>query len=433
MMPLQFNHYAVVQIPVVQWGPSSTTGTQVAESTDVQALRQQVFYLHQQVQLQQAALRQLSPTQELQQNNKLQELQISQELYKLQPEDKHARHSQQMQHLQHSQHSQHSQQQQQNPQHPQRLQHPQHPQRQLQHAQQQQPQRLQQQQHHPQYPQHPQHLQQQEQRPCMQQQSQHEQLKWHAQHEAINPEVQVQHQSHQQKKRLLWLQLTRPPSFGKHQSDDSEDTVSEPGWPMLQQLSASSGLAGQCPDWESPEPSPRYWQSPVEPSETRSSTSLGFGDASPGPNSQQRQSPLAQTYSDDAAQPPHSQHEDYMTLMIRNIPARFTKAHLLRDFDARGSSGIDYFFQPVDLQTGKTKGMAFANFRSKAQAKQFQEQWHRTRLPNHGGGKVLDITAARMHGVTANLGQFKDYTLELLCKHDALPVLIDEYGQFLTN
>ncbi|CAE8593388.1 unnamed protein product, partial [Polarella glacialis] len=266
-------------------------------------------------------------------------------------------------------------------------------------------------------------------RQCMQQQSQHEQLKWHEQHEAIDPEVPVQHQSHQQKKLLPWLQLTRPPSFGKHQSLDTLDTVSEPEWPMLQQLSAGSGLAGQRPDWGSPEPSPRYWQSPVEPSETGSSTSFGFGDASTGPNFQQRQSPLAQTHSDDATQPPRSQHEDHMTLMIRNIPARFTKAHLLRDFDAHGSSGIDYFFLPVDLQTGKTKGMAFANFRSKAQAKQFQEQWHRKRLPNHGGGKVLDITAARMHGVAANLGQFTDYTLELLCKHDALPVLIDEYGR----
>ncbi|CAE8652661.1 unnamed protein product [Polarella glacialis] len=202
---------------------------------------------------------------------------------------------------------------------------------------------------------------------------------------------------------------------------------------MLQQCSSSSGLAERWTDWESPEPSPRYWQLPVETSETGSSNSLRFSDASPGPASEQRQSPLARTYSDEAAQSSHFQHEDYMTLMIRNIPARFTKVHLLRDFDAHGSSGIDYFFLPVDLQTGKTKGMAFVNFRSKAQAKQFQEQWHRTRLPNHGGGKVLDITAARMHGVTANLGQFTDYTLELLCKHDALPVLIDGYGRFSTE
>ncbi|CAE8621726.1 unnamed protein product [Polarella glacialis] len=156
---------------------------------------------------------------------------------------------------------------------------------------------------------------------------------------------------------------------------------------------------------------------------------VGSNDALPELNSQQTQSSLAKPYTDVVTHPSHSQHEDHMTVMIRNIPARFTKAQLLRDFDAHGPSGIDYFFQPVDLQTGKTKGMAFVNFRSKAQAAKFQDQWHRQRLPNHGRGKVLDITAAHVLGITANLAQFTDHTLGSLCKHDALPVVIDEFGR----
>ncbi|CAE8601954.1 unnamed protein product [Polarella glacialis] len=377
---------AVVQVPVLPWNPPTMTGTQVPGSNSVQALQQHVLFLQQQLQQQQAALRQLSPTQDFQQNTQLQKLQGSQELQQLQPAVQHP------QRLQHWWQLQHSQQQ-----HPQ-----QHPQQHL----------LQQQQQHQQQ----QHQQQQQQRPCMQHKSQHEQLRYHEEHQANHREVKVHHQSHQQKQ--LGLQLSQPPSsLGKRQSDD-------PGQPEWSNA-LSSGHFEQSYDWVSPEHSPRYWQTTSKPG----SMTVGSNDALPELNSQQTQSSLAKPYTDVVAHPSPSQHEDHMTVMIRNIPARFTKAQLLRDFDAHGPSGIDYFFQPVDLQTGKTKGMAFVNFRSKAQAAKFQDQWHRQRLPNHGRGKVLDITAAHVLGITANLAQFTDHTLGSLCKHDALPVVIDEFGR----
>ncbi|CAE8692127.1 unnamed protein product [Polarella glacialis] len=395
MMPLQgSHHYALV--PLLTWSPSNMTGTQVSETTAVQALQQQVLQMQHQVQLQsrliqqqlqlqhpqqlqlqsqviqqQVPLRQLSPPQDLQQNSKLQGLQVPMELQ--------------------------------------------------------------------QHPQHQQQHQQQQQRPSMQQQSQHEQLRWHAQHPANDRDVQVHHQRHQSHQQPTpWLQLSQPPPFvGRCRSDDQEgDSDSE------FQCLPRCGHSGGSFDGESP----RYWQNnnnnvwqlPLQTTSKSGSMSSDSNCAWSEPSSQeqrqQRQSALANPYTDVVAPPSTSlrqqqQQEDYETMMIRNIPARFTKAQLLRDFGAHGSSGIDYLFLPVDLQSGKTKGMAFVNFRSKAQATEFQEVWHRSRLPNHGRGKVLDITAAQVHGVTANLAQFTDYTLESLRWHDALPVWIDEYGR----
>ena len=121
--------------------------------------------------------------------------------------------------------------------------------------------------------------------------------------------------------------------------------------------------------------------------------------------------------------------EGFTTLVIRNIPARYTQEKLLAEFGADGS--FDLFFLPYSFRDGRTMGYAFINFRTHDFAVQFQQQWHRQFLQDHGRTKHLDVTAATVQGLAANLEQFNGKSVARLQRVGMLPVFLDEAAQRL--
>jgi len=115
-----------------------------------------------------------------------------------------------------------------------------------------------------------------------------------------------------------------------------------------------------------------------------------------------------------------------VTLMIRNLPLRYTQTELAKHIDSSGYSNLyDFLYMPSVFASGVGKGYAFVNFISSAVAASFVTAWHNTRLAgtlikadtfvpaariqgrdaNYSTKAVLNVSAARIQGRDANLAK----------------------------
>jgi len=121
--------------------------------------------------------------------------------------------------------------------------------------------------------------------------------------------------------------------------------------------------------------------------------------------------------------------EGSTTLVIRNIPRRYTQDALVAEFIPDGS--FDFVYQPYSFTNARTMGYAFINFRTHAAALEFQRSWHRTFLQDHGRTKHLDVAAADAQGLEVNLLQLNAKSVARLMRVGRLPLFFDEAGHRL--
>ena len=96
------------------------------------------------------------------------------------------------------------------------------------------------------------------------------------------------------------------------------------------------------------------------------------------------------------------------TLMVRNIPTRFTSVSFLRILDETGfRTCFDFFYLPMDFRTGKNMGYAFLNFTTCAYASAFCSLFHGRRLRMTTSTKVIEISPSRRQGLVENVALFK--------------------------
>mmetsp|Transcript_89649 Transcript_89649/g.192113 ORF Transcript_89649/g.192113 Transcript_89649/m.192113 type:complete len:362 (-) Transcript_89649:155-1240(-) len=116
-----------------------------------------------------------------------------------------------------------------------------------------------------------------------------------------------------------------------------------------------------------------------------------------------------------------------VTLIIRNIPSRYTAERLEAEWSNTGS--YDYLYVPMtEGNTKYSQGCAFMNFRSHEEAVGFQRTWHGEKLKEHGRTKRLDITEASVQGLHANLKRFKGRLQKGLSDDRLFPLLYDVDG-----
>lgn len=95
------------------------------------------------------------------------------------------------------------------------------------------------------------------------------------------------------------------------------------------------------------------------------------------------------------------------TVMLRNIPNRYTAEELLAEMLAQGfEGGFDFFYLPIDFKTKRNRGYGFINFHTAALAKQFVTAFHGQRLTRYSTQKILEISPALTQGFDANVTQF---------------------------
>lgn len=106
-----------------------------------------------------------------------------------------------------------------------------------------------------------------------------------------------------------------------------------------------------------------------------------------------------------------AQERPATTLMIRNIPNRYTQRELILELEALGFAGtFDFLYAPLDKGTMSNVGYAFVNFIDHTWAAKCMESFHGYRFKRHrkASGKIAAVSIAHIQGLEANLAHYKN-------------------------
>lgn len=138
------------------------------------------------------------------------------------------------------------------------------------------------------------------------------------------------------------------------------------------------------------------------------------------------------TYGSAAIDP----DEGFVTVMLRNIPNKYTRQMLMEQFHRVGfKHDIDYVYLPIDFANRCNVGYCFINFRSAAARQRFcgifDGQAAQSCLPGFNSFKVCTVTKAKWQGREENIRRLKsgpELMAQLVQHPEWLPLIFDEKG-----
>jgi len=96
------------------------------------------------------------------------------------------------------------------------------------------------------------------------------------------------------------------------------------------------------------------------------------------------------------------------TVMLRNIPLKYTRDTLMQDLAQRGFGGTyDFFYLPIDFQSHYSVGYAFINFNTEPEARRFRTSYEGLRLADDSL-KVCEVCNAKVQGRDRNVEQYRN-------------------------
>jgi hypothetical protein len=99
---------------------------------------------------------------------------------------------------------------------------------------------------------------------------------------------------------------------------------------------------------------------------------------------------------------------NFTTVMLRNIPNKYTQSTLLQALDARSFRGFyNFFYLPVDYKNHCNMGYAFINFVDHNAAIKFMKAFEGFQLPAKSS-KVCTVCWARVQGINANVAHYRN-------------------------
>jgi RNA recognition motif-containing protein len=101
------------------------------------------------------------------------------------------------------------------------------------------------------------------------------------------------------------------------------------------------------------------------------------------------------------------------SVMVRNIPNKYTQQMLLSEFEEHGHGPgvIDFFYLPIDFKNRCNRGYAFINFVDYRDILTFHKRYYGTHWRTFNSDKICDITYARIQGKAAMLKRFENSAL----------------------
>lgn len=101
------------------------------------------------------------------------------------------------------------------------------------------------------------------------------------------------------------------------------------------------------------------------------------------------------------------------SLMVRNIPNKYTQQMLLSEFaeNGHGPGVIDFFYLPIDFKNRCNRGYAFINFVDYRDILPFHRRYYGQHWRTFNSDKICDITYARIQGKSAMLKRFENSAL----------------------
>jgi hypothetical protein len=101
------------------------------------------------------------------------------------------------------------------------------------------------------------------------------------------------------------------------------------------------------------------------------------------------------------------------SLMVRNIPNKYTQQMLLAEFaeNGHGPGKIDFFYLPIDFKNRCNRGYAFINFVDYRDILPFHRQYYGKHWRAFNSDKMCDVTYARIQGKAGMLKRFENSAL----------------------
>jgi len=108
------------------------------------------------------------------------------------------------------------------------------------------------------------------------------------------------------------------------------------------------------------------------------------------------------------------------TIVVRNVPARFSQEQLLQLWPPDGT--YDLMYLPSSMQNQRRSGLVFINMVAHEAALDFTAKWHGHKIENVVGAKRLHIGVAEVQGFVGNLQHLKASNVARMRNEKLLPV-----------
>jgi hypothetical protein len=135
----------------------------------------------------------------------------------------------------------------------------------------------------------------------------------------------------------------------------------------------------------------------------------------------------------DPQMPPDD--EEYTTVMLRNIPNKYTREMLIKQLKVDFNGLFDFMYLPIDFKNKCNVGYGFINFRNQDACERFVANFHgvdvRKCLPGLNSKKVVEVTPARVQGLIENVRRLRNSPVmgQLVDHPEWMPLLFNEYGE----
>eukprot|EP00397_Hematodinium_sp_SG-2012_P018703 GEMP01019171.1.p1 GENE.GEMP01019171.1~~GEMP01019171.1.p1 ORF type:complete len:407 (+),score=65.49 GEMP01019171.1:1144-2364(+) len=119
---------------------------------------------------------------------------------------------------------------------------------------------------------------------------------------------------------------------------------------------------------------------------------------------------------------------DATTIMLRNIPNRYTREMLLAEFHMNEVlESIDFFYLPIDLRFRRNVGYCFLNLVSCDAVHEFASIFDNAKLTQVPNSKSCLISRAKIQGKDANIEQYRNSAV--ITMHEKFHPILFENGQ----
>jgi hypothetical protein len=115
------------------------------------------------------------------------------------------------------------------------------------------------------------------------------------------------------------------------------------------------------------------------------------------------------------------------TLMIRNIPGKYSQNDLMNDLKATGfGNSYDFLYLPIDKGTASNVGYAFVNFMDPAVAARCIKSFEGHRFNRHQrtSTKLARISVAHLQGLEKNLQHYENCAVNASKEKKRRPVIV---------
>ncbi|KAF4756650.1 hypothetical protein FOZ63_010157 [Perkinsus olseni] len=128
----------------------------------------------------------------------------------------------------------------------------------------------------------------------------------------------------------------------------------------------------------------------------------------------------------DHAQTYHLPNSMKTTVMLRNIPNKYTQRMLLEVLADEGfADKVDFFYLPIDFRNKCNVGYAFINLCSHEYALQFMNVFHHYKLTAFNSLKVCETGFARIQGLQANVNHYRNSPVNEVSIPEYRPILFN--------